>query len=70
MWESAAWSALQILVSDYAVGPVNRDSLADQYTDAPATDGYKALCRSQRMRKAGGFAYVYNVRLVIDMGLC
>jgi hypothetical protein len=55
-WESHVWAALQMAITDYAVGPKARDSGADIYAKYPSTDGGKRLCGMQRMRRSGGFA--------------
>lgn len=53
--ESFVWTALQIAVADYAIGPSLRSpDIADNVT-VPTTPGEKQLCGTQRMRKAGGF---------------
>jgi hypothetical protein len=56
-WESTTWAALQIAVEKYATGAKSIDPSADDYVKAPETDGEKALCAMQRMRKSGGFVY-------------
>lgn len=60
-WENYAWAGFQIMLSDTAIGPITRTELADSYTNAPATAADSALCQSMKMRKAGGFAYVFPV---------
>lgn len=53
--ESFVWTALQIAVADYAIGPSLRSpDIADNVT-VPTTSGDKQLCGTQKMRKAGGF---------------
>ena len=56
--DSFVWSALQTMVSDYAVGPAVRASDIQESVDEPMAGGQRDLCRAQKMRKAGGFAYV------------
>jgi hypothetical protein len=58
-WENYAWAGFQIMLSDAAIGPITRTELADIYTNAPSTAADSVLCQSMRMRKAGGFAYVF-----------
>lgn len=53
-WESQAYAALQIAIEKYATGPRSIDPHADSYTRQPQTDGEKALCMKQRVRKSGG----------------
>ncbi|KAF2114997.1 hypothetical protein BDV96DRAFT_646853 [Lophiotrema nucula] len=57
-WESYALAGIQTMLSDVAVGPIRRDANADSYTDPPQTAGEHELCKSMKMRKAGGFANV------------
>lgn len=47
---------LQIVLTDYAVGPQTRD-LANDYKTGfpPLSDAGKKLCQKVKMRKAGGF---------------
>lgn len=54
-WESYSWSSLQILMTDYAIGPKARDPQGQGYEMAPQTDGDRQLCGAQRMKKNGGF---------------
>jgi len=56
--DARVWATLQGLISDYAIGPKAYDDVADKYVDPPQTPGEIALCHSQKMIKAGGFAYV------------
>ena len=56
--DARVWATLQGLISDYAIGPKAYDDVADKYVDSPQTPGEIALCHSQKMIKAGGFAYV------------
>lgn len=53
--EAAVWSALQVSLSDYAIGPSIRSPEQEQYISKPNTTGDMQLYHSQRMRKAGGF---------------
>lgn len=53
-WESVIWSALQISISDYAVGPQLRTA-EDLNITKPDTKGELKLCDAQRMRKNSGF---------------
>jgi hypothetical protein len=55
--EAFVWTALQIAIADYAVGPSLRSPDIADNVPAPATSGDKALCGAQKMRKAGGFVY-------------
>lgn len=55
-WADYVWAGLTIMLSDAVVGPKLRDPVAVNYTDAPTTEGDKLLCKSLKMRKAGGFA--------------
>lgn len=54
-WEETVWAAHQIAIADYAVGPTVRDPLAANYTLRPSNKAEKLLCRSQKMRRSGGF---------------
>jgi len=54
-WEYTAWSALQIKISDYAIGPRMRTFQEELNITEPTTKGDIQLCNSQRMRKNGGF---------------
>jgi hypothetical protein len=42
----------------YAVGPKVLDPTADKYWQKPETDGEKALCTAQKVKKQGGLVYV------------
>lgn len=55
MWESIAWAGIQISITDYAIGPTIRDSLAEDIFLPPSTNEEKKLCTMQKMRKPGGF---------------
>ncbi|KAF2730866.1 hypothetical protein EJ04DRAFT_579521 [Polyplosphaeria fusca] len=59
-WESSIWAALQIEVSDYAIGPqVRMRNLTSAYgINLANTTAEEQLCRMQRMRKSGGFANI------------
>jgi hypothetical protein len=54
-WEQEVWAAMQMAVSQYAIGPKASDPFADAYVIAPQTEGEKALCGAQKMKKSGGF---------------
>ena len=54
--ESFAMAGVQLMLTDYAVGPEFRSKEAANYTVAPSTGAEHALCRALKMRKAGGFA--------------
>ncbi|KAH5271964.1 hypothetical protein HBI71_047610 [Parastagonospora nodorum] len=69
--EAFVWTALQVAIADYALGPSLRSpDIADNVT-VPATLGDKALCGAQKMRKAGGFVNinVFGLAFVISMSL-
>jgi hypothetical protein len=53
--ESFVWASTQVLMSDYAIGPGLRTPDVSDYVIPPAESGDKQLCKSQKMRKAGGF---------------
>lgn len=55
-WVSTVWAGVQTMLTDYAVGPKERDPLADDYIDPPSNQSDKTLCKSVRMRKPGGFS--------------
>lgn len=55
MHEYETWTSMQILVSQYAIGPKTTDSQADNYYIKPRTSGEKALCKARKMRKSGEF---------------
>ncbi|KAF1957462.1 hypothetical protein CC80DRAFT_470752 [Byssothecium circinans] len=63
-WERISWTAYQMLLSVSIIGPKVFDEFADEYREAPKTEGDRALCRSLKMRKAGGFANVNVFALV------
>lgn len=54
-WEYETWAAMQIAVSNYAIGPQSIDPYEDGYLLKPETQGEKALCGVQKMKKTGGF---------------
>lgn len=54
-WEQKVWAAMQIQVSQYASGPKFGDPFKDNVFLRPETEGDKALCGAQNMRKSGGF---------------
>ncbi|KAH7372353.1 hypothetical protein BKA66DRAFT_423129 [Pyrenochaeta sp. MPI-SDFR-AT-0127] len=60
-WEKETWAALQILVSQYAIGPKVSDPLADNYWIHPETRAEKTLCGAQKMTKSGDFVRNINV---------
>jgi hypothetical protein len=53
--ESFVWASTQVLMSDYAIGPGLRSPDVSDYVIPPSDSGDKQLCKSQKMRKAGGF---------------
>lgn len=57
-WEQEVWAAMQIQVSQHATGPQLGDPFAGEIYLRPETEGEKALCGAQRMKKSGGFVYV------------
>ncbi|CAN9099345.1 unnamed protein product [Alternaria alternata] len=57
-WEQEVWAAMQMAVSQYAIGPKASDPFADAYVIAPQTEGEKALCGAQKMKKSGGFVNI------------
>ncbi|KAF2012695.1 hypothetical protein BU24DRAFT_465061 [Aaosphaeria arxii CBS 175.79] len=58
-WNAFAWSGIQTLLTDYAVGLKMRDEEnADIYVDKPTTPAGKQLCQSVKMKKSGGFANI------------
>lgn len=57
-WMSVSLAAIQILVTDYAIGPGARTSGFD--IPPPTRKGYSELCKAQKMRKPGGFMYVWS----------
>ena len=65
-WEQEQWAAMQIMMSQYAIGPKASDPLADGYWIKPVTEGEKALCGAQKMRKSGEFVYVLSSFLPTD----
>jgi hypothetical protein len=68
--EKYVFSMMQILFTDYAIGPEARSPIAKDSVTLAASEGEKALCSIQKMRKAGGFASVlfpsqlHNVHLI------
>lgn len=54
-WETFVWAALQTAVSDYAIGPAQREPSVRAYMKNETTNGEKELCQVQRVRKSGGF---------------
>ena len=61
-WESIAWAAIQTFIADYMIGPAARDPLSKDSVQAPAEKGEKDLCGVQKMRKQGGFVYVFAIQ--------
>lgn len=57
-WEREALASLQRAMTYYAIGTRAHDSQADRCWIEPETEGEKALCTAQKIRKAGGFVYV------------
>lgn len=54
-WEREVWASLQILISNYAIGPSVIASLTNDQWVRPQTEGEKALCGAQKMKKSGEF---------------
>ena len=54
---------LQTRFADFAMGPSVRESDVSKAYTYPTSEGGKLLCGVQKMRKAGGFVYVYPVPL-------
>ncbi|KAF2736926.1 hypothetical protein EJ04DRAFT_488916 [Polyplosphaeria fusca] len=57
-YESIVFAGIQYVTSNYAIGPKSKDPMADSYTRPPATEGQKALCGMQKMKRSGGFASI------------
>jgi hypothetical protein len=53
--ESFVWATMQVIMADYAIGPGARQYSLINATMKPETDGDRILCKSFKMRKAGGF---------------
>ncbi|KAB2107082.1 hypothetical protein AG0111_0g5246 [Alternaria gaisen] len=70
-WEQEVWAAMQMAVSQYAIGPKASDPFADAYVIAPQTEGEKALCGAQKMKKSGGFVNinVFGLSFVIAFSI-
>lgn len=70
-WEKETWAALQILVSQYAIGPKVSDPLADNYWIHPETRAEKTLCGAQKMTKSGDFVNinVFGLSFVIAFSI-
>jgi hypothetical protein len=57
-WEKESWARMQIAMSRYAIGADGSDTPGqkeDNWWIKPTSDGEKALCSAQKMRKSGGF---------------
>lgn len=55
--ESKVWAALQVSITDYAIGPTLRDTAVDRNNfTAPVTDGEKQLCGMQKMKHSGNLS--------------
>jgi hypothetical protein len=54
-WEAFVWASSQVAITDYAIGPSIRYPGVIGNVIPPETIGDKELCRSMKMRKAGGF---------------
>ncbi|KAF2871909.1 hypothetical protein BDV95DRAFT_28836 [Massariosphaeria phaeospora] len=63
-WEYNVWASIQGAISDYAIGPAVRAPSEESMVGKPVTDGEKALCNAQKMRKAGGFVNINCFGLV------
>ena len=58
-WQASVWAAHQVMLVDYAIGPLVRDPLTNAtYVTKPSNEMEKMLCGTQKMRKLGGFVYV------------
>jgi hypothetical protein len=57
-WEQEAWAGLQIAMAQYAKGAIGSDT-PDQpvkgFFLVPDSEGKKAMCQAQKMKKSGGF---------------
>lgn len=54
-WQAISLAGLQILLSDYAIGPAARSSNVAVYESLLEEEGGRQLCSKQKMRKPGGF---------------
>jgi hypothetical protein len=58
-WEQESWAGMQYTVTRFAIGGEGSDAPGQKETEGwwiePKTQGEKALCASQKMRKSGGF---------------
>ena len=55
-WVSSILASLQIMFTDYAIGPEVRDPGSKEFVRLAETREEKALCGAQKMRKGGGYA--------------
>jgi len=53
-------SAIQIAFTDYAIGLETHAPNITSIIEKPSTDGEKALCQAQKMKKSRGFALVFH----------
>jgi hypothetical protein len=53
--EAIVWASSQVSVADFAVGPSVRNPMIAEYVVGPTSEGDKELCKSLKVRKAGGF---------------
>ncbi|KAF2746629.1 hypothetical protein M011DRAFT_403849 [Sporormia fimetaria CBS 119925] len=60
-WEAWSWTVQQIALSDHAIGVSERSPLLRKEAVAVPENGYSQLCGLQKMRKQGGFRYVFNI---------
>ncbi|KAF2733745.1 hypothetical protein EJ04DRAFT_605111 [Polyplosphaeria fusca] len=63
-WYAISWAAHQTIISDYSIGPTVRDPLSSSFVLPPPNDAAKALCKTQKMRKPGGFVNISVFGLV------
>ncbi|KAF2709058.1 hypothetical protein K504DRAFT_408484 [Pleomassaria siparia CBS 279.74] len=69
-WTSYVLSMSQLVFSDYAMGPAARTPSIRDQVQPPRTDGEKALCNAQKLRKSGGFANINLFGLVFVVVIC
>ncbi|KAF2873346.1 hypothetical protein BDV95DRAFT_592730 [Massariosphaeria phaeospora] len=70
-WEAIAWAGIQSLITDYAIGPSQRDPRVAAYVRPASTPSEKTLCASQKMQKSGNFVNinVFGLSLIISFAL-
>lgn len=63
-WEQESFASMQIAMSYYSTGGAGAEAekkADDAWWIKPVSEAEKKLCKAQKMKKSGGFVYVFQI---------